>query len=157
MEKRLDALDGIIGPADEGTRIFRREGTDAEIAAWFDALAEQYPEGLVSPGGVSMYAPVSRPGVYYKINAGNLTAFCFHTTKNVRTLFGHQKKLKQRPFVYVPVVECKEWAGELKTRANRKGATPEAAVAWGDPNADFPLIDPKDKGNRKVKYVPYVD
>src|SRR5689334_9173252 len=94
----------IVGPADDGTRIHRREGSDEEIGAWFDALCEEYPEGLVSPGGVAMYAPVSRTGVHKKLKEGKLTAFCFHVTKTERSLFGYQKKKKERPYVYIPVI-----------------------------------------------------
>jgi hypothetical protein len=71
----------------------------------------------------------------------------------VRTLFGYHKKLKQRPFIYIPIVECKEWAAELNNRANRRAATPGAAVQDGDPGTKFPEIDPKNKWDEKVDCV----
>jgi len=55
------SLKPIVGVADPETRIYRREGSDEESGPWFDALCEHFPgEGFISPGGVGMYAPVSR-------------------------------------------------------------------------------------------------
>ena len=44
------ALTLLIGDADEGTRVFRREGTQEEMAEWFDAICEHVGP-TVSPGG----------------------------------------------------------------------------------------------------------
>jgi hypothetical protein len=74
-----------------------------------------------------MYAPVSRAGVYKRLKEGNLTAFCFHVVKAERSMFGYQKKLKERPYVYVAVSECKAWGQDLKARPDRKAAYVEAA------------------------------
>ena len=48
-------------------------------------------------------------------------------SKAKRSIFGYQKKLKERPYVYIAVSECKAWAEELKTRPDRKEAYLEAA------------------------------
>jgi hypothetical protein len=74
-----------------------------------------------------MYAPVSRSGVYKRLKEGKMTAFCFHVVEAKRSIFGYQDKLKKRPYVYIPVSECKAWAEELKTRPDRKEAYLEAA------------------------------
>ena len=122
------SLKPIVGVPDPETRIYRREGSDEESGPWFDALCEHFPgEGFISPGGVGMYAPVSRAGVYKRLKEGNLTAFCFHVVKAERSLFGYQKKLKERPYVYVAVSECKAWGQDLKARPDRKAAYVEAA------------------------------
>jgi hypothetical protein len=121
-------LEPIVGKRDPDTRIYRREGSDEDSGPWFDALCEHFPgEGFVSPGGVGMYAPVSRSGVYKRLKEGKMTAFCFHVVEAKRSIFGYQDKLKKRPYVYIPVSECKAWAEELKTRPDRKEAYLEAA------------------------------
>ena len=115
------SLKPVVGVPDAETRIYRREGSDEESGPWFDALCEHFPgEGFISPGGVGMYAPVSRAGVYKRLKEGNLTAFCFHVVKAERSLFGYQKKLKERPYVYVAVSECKAWGQDLRARPDRK-------------------------------------
>ena len=122
------SLQPLIGEPDPDTRIYRREGSDEESGPWFDALGEHLPgEGFVSPGGVMMYAPVSRAAVHKRLKAGKMTAFCFHVVEAKRSIFGYQDKLKKRPYVYIPVSECKAWAEELKTRPDRKEAYLEAA------------------------------
>jgi hypothetical protein len=122
------SLEPIVGKPDPDTRIYRREGSDEDSGPWFDALCEHFPgEGFVSPGGVGMYAPVSRSGVYKRLKEGKMTAFCFHVVEAKRSIFGYQDKLKKRPYVYIPVSECKAWAEELKTRPDRKEAYLEAA------------------------------
>ncbi len=122
------SLKPLIGEPDPDTRIYRREGSDEESGPWFDALGEHLPgEGFVSPGGVMMYAPVSRAAVHKRLKEGKMTAFCFHVVEAKRSIFGYQDKLKKRPYVYIPVSECKAWAEELKTRPDRKEAYLEAA------------------------------
>jgi hypothetical protein len=68
-------------------------------------------------------------------------------------IFGYQKKLKERPYGYIPVSECKKWGEELKSRPDRREAMLEAA---GGPKPDwqgeFLDKDPNDKGNKAVKY-----
>jgi hypothetical protein len=121
------SLKPFIGEPDPDTRIYRREGSDEESGPWFDALGEHLPgEGFVSPGGVMMYAPVSRAAVHKRLKEGKMTAFCFHVVEAKRSLFVYQKKLKQLPYVYIPVSECKAWGEELKTRPDRKEAYLEA-------------------------------
>lgn len=152
----------LVGSADEGTRIFRVEGNHGKMREWFDALCEHIGP-CVSPGGAAVYAGVSRAGVYKRMKAGGLTAFCFHITGKKKTLFGGEKKLKQLPLVYIPVAECKAWGAELEERAARLNAdrgTPEDEAALdeadpGDenPSADFVHYDPKDRRRKTVRYV----
>jgi len=149
-------LEPLVGKPDPDTRIYRREGSDEDSGPWFDALCEHFPgEGFVSPGGVGMYAPVSRSGVYKRLKEGKMTAFCFHVVEAKRSIFGYQDKLKKRPYVYIPVSECKAWAEELKTRPDRKEAYLEAAGGEKPDHEGEFLVEPKKvvaagKMNRKA-------
>src|SRR5260370_9115323 len=100
-----ERLRGIVGEPDPGTRIFRRAGTIEESEEWFETICRNISPQNVSPGGVAMYVRVSRAGVHKKMKEGKLTAFCFHVTQSKTTVFGYQKKIKQLPFVYIPVSE----------------------------------------------------
>jgi len=107
----------LVGKPKPGTRIFHQSGPAEESGVWFERLTQRYPgESFVSPGGVSMFAPVSRAAVYLRINSGKLTAFCYHPSKFSKTLFGGVRKSRTTPYVYIPVSECKAWAKELKDR-----------------------------------------
>ena len=99
----------------------QREGTYEESGRWFEDLAAAFPDdNFVSPGGVAMFAEVSRAAVHKRLNEGKLTAFAFYVTKVERTIFGHRKKLRQNPYMYIPVSECKAWAKELEQRPERQ-------------------------------------
>lgn len=115
----------IIGKVDEGTRIYRRDGSQEESAAWFDALTEIVGP-TVSPGGVGMYCPVSRAAVYKRVKEGNLSMFLFHVTHRKTTLFGKTKILRDTPYSYIPISEARAWRRELEERALRQQViTPE--------------------------------
>jgi hypothetical protein len=157
-----EELGPLVGGCDEGTRIFRAEGNHARMRRWFDALCEHIGP-CVSPGGAAVYAKVSRAAVYKRMKAGGLTAFCFHIIGKTKTVFGKEKKLKEWPVVYIPVVECKAWGAELDERgarieANRGTTEDEAALEAGEfdedsPSPDFVHYDPKDKKRKDVKYM----
>ncbi len=129
---------------------------------WFNALCEHIGPAM-SPGGAAMLAGVSRAGVYKRMKAGGLTAFCFHITGDKKTWLGRDRKLKQYALVYIPVSECKAWGAELDERAarlkaNTGSADDETALLDADPGEKNPSHlflhhDPKDKGRRDVKYV----
>lgn len=104
----------LAGRADPGTRMYRTEGDAAQCAQWFNALVEAYPESVVSPGGVSIFAPVSRAAVHKAMKEGRLTAFLFHEVKPRRTLFGTLRAHRKDPFIYIPVAECEGWAKQLE-------------------------------------------
>lgn len=110
-----------IGEPDKGTRLYRRYGTENDSRDWFDAVCE-ICEGLgsVSPGGVSMYAKVSRPAVHKRLKEGRLTGFLFHIIKDGKFL-KHRKKMQDGgfPYCFIPVSECKAWAQELKVSRNK--------------------------------------
>jgi hypothetical protein len=156
------AFEHLMGVPDAGTRMHRAEGDHAAMRRWCDGLCRHIGP-CVSPGGAAVYAGVSRAGVYKRMKAGGLTAFCFHIVGKKKTLFGGEKKLKQLPLVYIPVAECKAWGLELEERARRLNAnrgTPEDEEALGEadpgidnPDPSFVHYDPKDRRRRSVRYV----
>jgi hypothetical protein len=142
----------IIGDPTPGTRFFRRSGTSEECSQWFDAISQYIEPGAgVSPGGVSMFVPVSRSAVHHRLQNGMLTGFSFYVTEDEKSFFGTTRKRKERPYVYIPVSECKAWAEELKRRS---GVTDDEPKSEGEIEEgwQFVLKDPKDKGNKKVVY-----
>jgi len=109
----------VIGEADEGTRVFRQLGREREFESWWDTVSELCaPDGSVSPGGASMFAPVSRAAVYKRLKEGRLTAFMFHWVPkgkrwSIKELFGPHG---EREVMCVPVVELRQWGDLLKDR-----------------------------------------
>jgi hypothetical protein len=91
--------------------------------------------------------------VYKRLKEGNLTAFCFHVVKAERSLFGCQKKLKERPYVYVAVSECKAWGQDLRARPDRKEAYLEAA-GGEKPDHEGEFLDEPKKVPGAAKKVP---
>ncbi len=65
-------------------------------------------------------------------------------------MFDYQKKLKQLPYSYIPVSECKAWETELAGRPQRQRA--EEANGDGDFDGAFLDKDPKDKKDKSVVY-----
>jgi len=79
----------LVGEPTPGTRAYRREGTHAQCAEWFEALGEYYQGDVgLSTNGVVLFVPVSRAGVHKRIKEGKLTAFFFYITSEETTLFG---------------------------------------------------------------------
>jgi hypothetical protein len=166
----------IIGEPTPGTRAYRREGTHQECGQWLEALGEHYKGDVgISAAGVSMFVPVQRAAVHKRIKEGKLTAFFFYITRVESTFFGTKRKVKLRPYIVLSVNECKAWAAEMKRRLGyvdepgeslmeqRKKLKP--AVAADEPKTrkeaeeaeKFVATDPKDKGNRKVRYEEALD
>lgn len=110
----------VVGFMQPGTRVYRREGLESECGEWFQAL-DAFTGPLVSPGGVSMFAPVSRAAVHRRLKEGRMTAFCFHALVTKSGFFGRKQTVRETPVVYIPVSECKAWAEELKERMLRLG------------------------------------
>jgi hypothetical protein len=167
----------IVGEPTTGTRAYRREGTHAECGQWIEDLGLHYKGDVgISPAGVTMFVPVQRAAVHKRIKEGKLTAFFFYITRIEDTFFGNKRKVKMRPYILLSVSECKAWAAEMKRRLgyeDEPGATPmtqserllQAGGGGEEPKTpeeakevlDFAEIDPKDKGNRKVKYEEGLD
>jgi hypothetical protein len=161
----------MVGEPTPGTRAYRREGTHAECGQWIEDLGLHYKGDVgISPAGVTMFVPVQRAAVHKRIKEGKLTAFFFYITHIESTFFGTKRKVKLRPYIMLSMSECKAWAAEMKRRMGyvdepdeslmeqRKKLKPAAAA--DEPKTrkealealDFAETDPKDKGNRKVRY-----
>ena len=122
-----------------------------------------------------MFVPVQRAAVHKRIKEGKLTAFFFYITRIEDTFFGNKRKVKLRPYIMLSMSECKAWVAEMKRRIGyvdepdeslmkqRKKLLPGAAAE--EPKSrkeaaeaiDFAESDPKDRGNRKVRYEEAVD
>lgn len=127
-----DEMLKLFGKPDPGTRVYRTEGTAEECAVWFENLCEHIGP-CVSPGGVSMFANVSRAGVYARIKRGKMSAFLFHITKHKKALFSKKpRKLRESPYMYVPVSECKAWAADLEERVAKIKERVEQERAAGE-------------------------
>jgi len=161
----------IVGEPTPGTRAYRLEGTHAECGQWIEDLGLYYKGDVgISPAGVTMFVPVQRAAVHKRIKEGKLTAFFFYITHIESTFLGIKRKVKLRPYIMLSMSECKAWAAEMKRRMGyvdepdeslmeqRKKLKPAAAA--DEPKTrkealealNFAETDPKDKGNRKVRY-----
>jgi hypothetical protein len=112
-----ETLRRLVGDPDEATRCYYTRGPEAEAEAGFDAITELF--NCVSPGAVSMFAPVTRAGIHKRLKEGRLTAFYFQVTEVRRTIFGQKRKGRQTAYALIPVVECKAWGKELQGREER--------------------------------------
>jgi len=164
-------LSKIVGEPTPGTRAYRREGTHAECGQWIEDLGLHYKGDVgISPSGVTMFVPVQRAAVHKRIKEGKLTAFFFYITNVESTFFGTKRKVKLRPYILLSMSECKAWVAEMKRRMGyvdepdeslmRQRQKLKPAAAADEPKTvkeavaalDFADTDPKDKGNRKVRY-----
>jgi len=141
-------LKEIIGVPDAGTRLYRAYGSEDDAVKWSDAVFEIcHGDGAVSPGGVAMYAQVSRPGVHKKLKTGGITGFIFHFTAD--SFFGGKKKLSASAnfYCYIPVSECKAWAQELNKKRDKAELTKETMGDgnWNDDYLDKPPKHLKEK------------
>lgn len=123
----------FTGQPDKGTRIYRAEGTMEDIRAWFESITDAFGV-MVSPGGVTMFAPVSRAAVYKRLKQGNLTGFAFHIVKKSTSIFGRPRVHRESPYFYVPVSECRAWGDLLKSQADEQIAVAEATAKDLDPS-----------------------
>jgi hypothetical protein len=163
-------LHKLVGEPTPGTRAYRREGSFKECGEWLEKLGEHYKGDVgLSTSSVVLFVPVSRASVYKRIKEGKLTAFFFYVTHEETRLFGAKRRAKERPFIVVSVSECKAWAEEIKRRVGfvddpdeslfkeserllRAGGGDEPTEQEAKEAREFTERDPKDKGNRKVKY-----
>ncbi len=123
----------IIGEKDEGTRVYRKDGSQEESSAWFDALTDLIGPS-VSPGGVGMYCPVTRAGVYKRIQEGRLSMFLFHVTHRKTTFWGGKKIVRESPYAYIPVSEVRAWRAELEERAVSQGIVTQKQIDKARPS-----------------------
>ena len=161
----------IVGQPTPGTRFYRREGSDEECGDWFEGIGRIFQGDVgLSPGGVVMFVPVSRAAVHKRLREGRLTGFAFYVTSHGKSLWGKPRKIKESPYLVVPVSECKAWAAELKRKAGvaekvelKRDQLREVLRPVTDsdePDTDQEMLehdqfvqrDPKDKGLKDVVY-----
>ncbi len=146
-------LKEIIGVPDPGTRLYRAYGSEEDGSKWSDAVFDIcHGDGCVSPGGVAMYARVSRPGVHQKLKAGGLTGFVFHVETDA--FFGGKKLSANAMFYcYIPVSECKAWAQELARKRDKAELQKEVMGDgnFGDMYIDTPPKHLKEKHKNERK------
>lgn len=130
----------FIGERDGDTHVYRKDGSQEESAAWFDALHEIIGQS-VSPGGVGMYCPVSRAAVYKRIKEGKLSLFLFHVTRRKTALFGGKKVVRESPYGYIPVSEARAWRDELEERAIAQGNVTREALEGAKPDWHGDFLD----------------
>ena len=138
----------LCGKPDEGTRIYRREGSYKESGEWCVAIDAEFDEKFVSPGGVGMFVPVSRAAVHKRMKEGRLTALCFHVVHAEKTFFGNVRKAKATPYVFIPVSECQAWAKEIEEKRGLR-----EIVEPGDDSQEFLVKDPEDAAKTDVRHT----
>ena len=114
----------LFGKRQGDARIYLREGSYEECGKWFEELQEHFGQ-IVSPGGASMFVRASRASVYKRIQQGGLTLFQFQPTHYEKMLFGKGRLIKEEPYAYIVVSECKAWAQEMEERYDRLQAKKE--------------------------------
>ncbi|MEN9663477.1 MAG: hypothetical protein RL324_2426 [Verrucomicrobiota bacterium] len=125
-----------VGKRDPETRVYRREGSREEVGEWFDTVL-RITGPNVSPGGVCMYADVSRAAVYKAINEGRLTAFGFHVISESRSVLGFKKRTRELPYIYIPVSEAKAWGEIIAEKIKAKALTREDEPGWIESDRDY--------------------
>jgi hypothetical protein len=140
----------IIGEPDSCTRIFRKEGSQEECGAWFDALMQIFGP-CVSPGGISMYCPVSRAAVHKRIKEGKMTLFLFHVRSNRTGLFGQRKVVRESPYGYIPASEARAWRAEIEQRMLENGSITIEELEGAKPDWQGSFLEWNAKRRKKVK------
>ena len=77
-----------------------------------------------------MYAKVSRAAVYKAINEGRLTAFGFHTIIESRGVFGFRRRIRELPYVFIPVSEASAWGKIIEEKVKARTLTREEEPGW---------------------------
>ncbi|HTB62600.1 MAG TPA: hypothetical protein VK737_03340 [Opitutales bacterium] len=133
-------LEKIIGKRDGPSHVWRQSGTEEECSAWYDALCE-CADRCVSPGGVSMYCPVSRAAVHRRVKDGKLSLFLFHVTETKSGLFRRDRRVRTSPYGFVPVSECKAWKKEFDDRAVRHEEITREDLEGAKPDWDGEFLE----------------
>lgn len=126
-------LHEALGEPVPGTRIYRKAGSQEEIAYWYTFIVERFGHA-VSPGGVSMFAPVSRAAVHKRIKEGKLTCFRYDITHRKRNLFGKTKDVRELEVLMVPESECRAWGAEIEQRAIERGVVTREELEGDKPD-----------------------
>lgn len=140
-------LKRIVGKQEKGARMYRYSGPEAEAPYWTDALFDVFGK-MVSPGGVCMFAPVSRAAVHKRMKDGNLTAFLFYAETDRKNFFGSVKRKRELDYIWIPVSECWEWKREIEERAKRLGRVTREELEGEIPDWHGEFLQWKNKKER---------
>jgi hypothetical protein len=143
-----EKLLAVVGDREPDTRIYRKSGPEEQSGYWFDVLMDQYGQ-LISPGGVSMYAPVSRAAVHKRMKEGKLTCFLYLSTHRKRGLFGTEREVRESNMSYIPVSECKAWGKEIMQRALKKGVVTREELEGDKPDWHGDFLEPDSRWEKQ--------
>lgn len=144
-----ESLIPVIGDLVPEKRLYRKDGPEEGAGPWFDALNEHF-DGLISPGGAGMYAPVGRAAVHKRIKEGNLTCFAYYVTESRRTFFGTIKKKREKPYLYILVSELKQWAQEIQEQAVKLGKVTREELEGKEPDHEGEFLEYESKWSQKL-------
>jgi len=143
-----EELHVVVGDPTPGTRIYRKTGPQEEDSYWFDVIEAKFGP-LISPGGVAMFAPVSRAAVHKRMKEGKLTCFLYDISEKRRNLFGISKEYRLRNMSMIPVSECKAWGDEIKERAIEKGFVTRKELEGDKPDWHGQFLEPDSRWERQ--------
>ena len=141
-------LHAVFGKPYRGTRIYRKIGAEEEIKYWYEVMTDRFGD-VVSPGGASMFAPVSRAAVHKRMHEGKLTCFLFDITHRKRTLFGSNTNVRELAVAMIPVSECKAWGAEIEQRAIDKGIVTREELEGDKPDWNEFSLEPDSKWEKQ--------
>jgi hypothetical protein len=142
-----EELLAVVGRRERDTRIYRKSGPEEEGGYWFDVICDKFGP-LISPGGVSMYAPVSRAAVHKRMKEGKLTCFLYHNSYRKRGIFGNKREVRESNMSYVPVIECKAWGKEIMERAIELGKVTREELQGDKPDWHGEFLEPDSRWER---------
>jgi len=129
----------IVGKREGDSRVYAMEGTEEDCSRWFDAVHE-IAGPCVSPGGVTMFCPVSRAATHRRMREGRLTCFTYHVTERKFDFFGKLRASRETPYAHVPVSECKAWRAELEEKAIRNERLTREDLEGEEPDWDAEFL-----------------
>jgi hypothetical protein len=141
-------LHEALGEPVPETRIYRKAGPQEEMTYWYSLIVERFGHA-VSPGGVAMFAPVSRAAVHKRIKEGKLTCFRYDITHRKRSLFGVKKDVRELEVLMVPESECRAWGKEIEQRAIERGVVTEKELEGDKPDWAGRFLEPNSRWERQ--------
>jgi hypothetical protein len=137
-----------LGKPVPGTRIYRKIGPQEEGEFWMELVEAKFGR-MVSPGGVSMFAPVSRAAVHKRMKEGKLTCFSYNVEFRKRNIFGRSKKVREKDMSLIPVSECKAWAREIEDRAIERGVVTREELEGDKPDWYGRFLEPDSRWEKR--------
>ncbi len=141
-------LHKALGEPVPGSRVYRKAGPHEEIRYWYSLIESRFGHA-VSPGGVAMFAPVSRAAVHKRIKDGKLTCFRYDITHRKRNLFGVSKEVRELEVLMIPESECRAWGKEIERRAIEAGAVTPAELEGDKPDWYGEFLEPGSRWERE--------